>query len=421
MAGPLLATKLHVPRRRRGLVPRLRLQERLNRGGEAVLTLVSAPAGFGKTTLVTEWLAARDERSPAWLSLDQRDNDPVVFWTYVLTALQGTAPRVGAGALALLQEPHASLDEVLTTLVNELADVQDDVVVVLDDYHVIVARDVHDRLGFLLEHLPPQIHVVIATRADPALPLPRLRARRELIEIRADDLRLTAEEAAAYLNDVMGLALTGEHVAALEARTEGWIAALQWRRCRCRTGTTPPASSPVSRATTVTSSTTSSRRSCSARPTRSGPSFCERPYSAGSMARCAMSSSAGTAGRRCWSASTARTCFWCRSTTACTGTAITISSPTCCTHGCSQSNPTALPNCTGGPAAGTRSTASRPRQSGTRWPAETSSGRQTWSSSPCRRHGETATRQRCATGSSSSPRRCSVIVRSSAQAMRARL
>ncbi|MGY1680528.1 LuxR C-terminal-related transcriptional regulator [Geodermatophilus sp. SYSU D01176] len=226
MIGPLLTTKLHVPRRRRGLVVRPRLSERLDRADEAALTLVSAPAGFGKTTLLTEWLAAAG-RSTAWLSLDERDDDPVVFWTYLLSALETAVPGVAAGARTLLREPHASIDEVVATLVNELAAVPDDVVLVLDDYHVIAARDVHERIAFLLEHLPPQIRLVIATRADPPLPLARWRARGELVEVRAGDLRFTAEEAAVYLDEGMGLALTAEHVAALEARTEGWIAALQ--------------------------------------------------------------------------------------------------------------------------------------------------------------------------------------------------
>ena len=225
--GPLLTTKLHVPRRRRGLVTRPRLGERLRRSDEAALTLVSAPAGFGKTTLLTEWLAGAGGRPPAWLSLDERDNDPLLFWAYLLAALQKAVPGAGAGALTLLREPHASTDEVLATLVNELDAVADDVVLVLDDYHVITAREVHEGLTFLLEHLPPQVHLVIATRADPALPLARLRAGGKLVEVRADDLRFTAEEAAAYLTEAMGVALSSENVAALEARTEGWIAALQ--------------------------------------------------------------------------------------------------------------------------------------------------------------------------------------------------
>jgi len=229
MAGPLLETKLHVPRGRRGLVARRRLSERLSRGAESALTLVSAPAGFGKTTLLTEWLAGAgaDGRSCAWLSLDQRDNDPALLWSYLVAALQTASPEVGAGALSLLQSPQTPIEAVLATLLNDLSAISNDVVLVLDDYHVIDSRDVQDGMAFLLEHLPPQIHLVIASRADPALPLPRLRARGELVEIRAADLRFTPDEAAEYLNQKMGLVLTAQDVAALEGRTEGWIAALQ--------------------------------------------------------------------------------------------------------------------------------------------------------------------------------------------------
>ncbi|MGY1806951.1 LuxR C-terminal-related transcriptional regulator [Blastococcus sp. SYSU D00669] len=224
MAGPLLTTKLHVPRRRRGAVARPRLTERLRRGAEGPLTLVSAPAGFGKSTVLTEWLAA-DGRTAAWVSLDQRDGDPVLFWTYVLSALR-TTYGLGAGALAAL-EAHAPVDAVLATLVNELAAAPDDVVLVLDDHHLVESRDVQEGVAFLLEHLPPHVHLVIATRADPPLPLARLRARGDLVEVRADDLRFTADEAAAYLAGATGRQLPAEHVAALEGRTEGWIAALQ--------------------------------------------------------------------------------------------------------------------------------------------------------------------------------------------------
>jgi LuxR family maltose regulon positive regulatory protein len=229
MAGPLLETKFHVPRLRRGLVARPRLSERLSAGAEPLLTLVSAPAGFGKTTLLTAWLAAAATkgRSVAWLSLDQRDNDPALFWTYLVTALRAAEPGVGAGALVLLQPPQAPIDAVLATLLNDLYAVSNDVVLVLDDYHVIDAREVHDGMAFLLENLPPQTHLVIASRTDPTLPLPRLRARGELVEIRAADLRFTPGEAATYLTEAMGLALTAHDVAALEERTEGWIAALQ--------------------------------------------------------------------------------------------------------------------------------------------------------------------------------------------------
>ena len=229
MAGPLLETKLHVPRWRRSLVARPRLSERMSRGAESALTLVSAPAGFGKTTLLAEWLAvaAADGRAVAWLSLDQCDNDPALFWTYLVAALKTAAPGAGAGALSLLQPPEPPGEAGLVTLLNDLDAISNDVVLVLDDYHVIDARHVQDGMAFLLEHLPPQIHLVIGSRTDPALPLARLRGRGELAEIRAADLRFTPGEAAAYLNEVMGLALTAADVAALEGRTEGWIAALQ--------------------------------------------------------------------------------------------------------------------------------------------------------------------------------------------------
>jgi LuxR family transcriptional regulator, maltose regulon positive regulatory protein len=228
MAGPLLETKLHVPRRRGGLVARPRLVERLG-VGEPALRLVSAPAGFGKTTLLAQWLAtvSAGGRRVAWLSLDKSDNDPVVFWTYVVAALQRAAPGVGGPALTLLQAPQPPMEAVLATLLNELSASSDEVVLVLDDYHLIDAREVQDAMAFWVEHLPPQLQLVIAGRADPALPLARLRGRGQLLELRAAELRFTAQEAAAYLNEAMGLALTAGDVAALEGRTEGWIAALQ--------------------------------------------------------------------------------------------------------------------------------------------------------------------------------------------------
>ena len=228
----LLESKLHVPRSRGGLVARPRLGERLRHGAGSALTLVSAPAGFGKTTLLAEWLATvRGEgRSAAWLSLDPRDDDPVVFWRYLVAALQAgsaSASGFGAAALSLLERPGAPITDVVTALLNDLQSLPDDVVVILDDYHVIGARDIHDGIAFLLEHLPAPVHLVIAGRADPAFPLARMRARGQLVEIRAADLRFTPAEAAAYLNEVAGLGLGARDVAALEERTEGWIAALQ--------------------------------------------------------------------------------------------------------------------------------------------------------------------------------------------------
>ncbi len=222
-----------MPRPPRGLVSRPRLSERLDRGTASKLMLVSAPAGFGKTTLLTEWLAAgpaapADERLAAWLSLDRGDNDPASFWAYVIAALRTAAPGIGESALALLRAPQPPpVEAVLTALLNDLAAIAGDIVLVLDDYHVIDVREVQDGMTFLLDHVPPGLHVVIASRADPALPLARLRARGELAEIRAAELRFTPDEAAAYLNEMMGLRLTTRDVTALESRTEGWIAALQ--------------------------------------------------------------------------------------------------------------------------------------------------------------------------------------------------
>lgn len=222
--APLLTTKLHPPRRRRALVARPRLGDLADRSHQA-LTLVSAPAGFGKTTLVADWFA--DDDSTAWLSLDPRDDHPVRFWTYVLAALETAAPDLSSNAGSLLQAPGVPLDVVVATLINDLETASRDLVLVLDDYHVISSPEIHESVAFLLEHLPPQIRLVIATRADPPLPLASLRADGDLLEVRAADLRFTTGEAAAYLSDAMDLTLTAADVDVLEARTEGWIAALQ--------------------------------------------------------------------------------------------------------------------------------------------------------------------------------------------------
>ena len=212
-AGPLLQTKLYLPRPRRGQVGRPRLLERLRRGADSKLTLLSAPAGFGKTTLLAEWLddPSRRRDSTAWLSLDPSDSQALPFWSYVIAALQTVAPGVGATRSRCCgSRNHRLIELVLAPLVNELSTTSHQIVLVLDDYHVIDAHDVHHGMAFLLEHLPPQIHVVIATRADPPLPLARLRGRAELVEIRAADLRFTPDEALAYLNEVMDLDLTAQ-------------------------------------------------------------------------------------------------------------------------------------------------------------------------------------------------------------------
>ena len=229
MAGPLIATKLYVPKVRPGLVARPRLLDRLRRGATSRLTLLSAPAGFGKTTLLAEWLdeTAAEDRSVAWVSLDPSDNEPSWFWTYVVTALQTAVPGVGSGALELIGSSPMPTDLVLTTLLNELAAAPGDIWLVLDDYHLADTNDVRDGMTLLLEHLPPHVHLVLSTRADPDLPLARWRVRGELVEIRAADLRFTSDEAATYLIEATGLHLAAEDVEVLEERTEGWIAALQ--------------------------------------------------------------------------------------------------------------------------------------------------------------------------------------------------
>lgn len=229
VARPLIGTKLYVPRLRQGLVGRTRLHELLDAGGLTRLTLVSAPAGFGKTTLLSEWAlgAGAAGRPVAWVSLDTADNEAASFWSYVVTALQTAVTGIGAGALERIASAPMSIGGVLTPLLNELATAPGEVWLVLDDYHVVVDQDVREGMTFFLEHLPANIHVLLSTRADPDLPLPRWRVRGELVEIRAADLRFTPEEATAYLNASAGLNLTALEVAALEERTEGWIAALQ--------------------------------------------------------------------------------------------------------------------------------------------------------------------------------------------------
>jgi LuxR family maltose regulon positive regulatory protein len=226
--SPLLRTKLYVPQTRRGLVPRPRLSERLSREVRPRLTLVSAPPGFGKTTLLAAWLAETSaERPVAWVSLEESEQEPGSFWTYVVTALDAAAPGVGAAALPLLQTANPPIGTVLALVLNELGALSGGLDLVLDDYHLADGPAIASDMTFLLEHLPPRVHLVISTRADPALPLARLRARGELVEVRAADLRFTPGEVAAYLNEVIGLDLDAADVAALEARTEGWIAALQ--------------------------------------------------------------------------------------------------------------------------------------------------------------------------------------------------
>lgn len=224
---PLLATKLFIPPPRPKAVRRPRLVDRLDEGMNSKLTLISAPAGFGKTTLVSEWIP--DSEWPvAWLSLDEEDGELHRFLTYFIAALRKVTDGVGEGVLAMLESPQPPpVESMLTVLLNDIAAIPDHFMLVLDDYHAIDSEPVDRSLGFLIEYLPPQMHLIVTTREDPQLPLARLRVRGELTEIRAADLRFTDAEAAAFLNEAMDLNLTEEAVAALEHRTEGWIAGLQ--------------------------------------------------------------------------------------------------------------------------------------------------------------------------------------------------
>ncbi|MCB9423143.1 MAG: helix-turn-helix transcriptional regulator [Ardenticatenaceae bacterium] len=248
MSGDLLQTKLYVPHLRPFLVPRPHLIQHLNQGLHQLckLILISAPAGFGKTTLVSEWIHQKDESRKqkdgsgevslhpsrvAWLSLDEGDHDLTRFLTYFVAALnrlQGVEKPLGEGAMTMLQSPQPPPTEViLTALINDIAALSDSIVLVLDDYHVIESPPVDEAVTFFLEHLPPQLNLVVITRVDPALPLARLRGRRQLLELRAADLRFTSAETAEFLNQVMGLNLSAADIAALEERTEGWISGLQ--------------------------------------------------------------------------------------------------------------------------------------------------------------------------------------------------
>jgi len=223
----LLNTKLFIPRPRKNLVFRPRLVERLNAGLEKKLTLIAAPAGFGKTTLLSEWIP-QSPRCVTWLSLDDADNDSTRFWTYFIVSIQQLRSELGEGALALLQSLQVPpISSILTTLINDITAFPDAFVIVLDDYHIIESQSIHEGLTFLIAHLPVNMHLVITTRIDPPLPLARLRARDNLTEIRANDLRFTADETKSFITREVKASLTAEEVAVLETRTEGWIAGLQ--------------------------------------------------------------------------------------------------------------------------------------------------------------------------------------------------
>jgi LuxR family maltose regulon positive regulatory protein len=222
--SPILQTKLIAPRIHPNLITRSRLSDQIEWGVKAghKLTLVAAAAGFGKTTAVSSWVHQMQQRT-AWLSLEESDDEPGVFWTYVLASIQTILPDFANSVFAALTgSPPVPVDSLLPALVNELTGLEHPLVLVLDDYHVIGSQEIHNSLSFLLDHLPPQFHLVIATRADPPLPVARLRGQRLLTEIRSKDLRFTSAETRALLNDMMKLDLISEEIELLEARTEGW-------------------------------------------------------------------------------------------------------------------------------------------------------------------------------------------------------
>jgi LuxR family maltose regulon positive regulatory protein len=227
MTTPLLTTKLYMPPIRPELVPRPRLIEHLNEGLHRRLILVSAPAGFGKTTLISVWIK-NSGIVAAWISLDEGDNDPARFLAYLVAALRTIEESIGKGTLAALQSPQPPDSEILlTALINEINALPHRLILALDDYHLITARPVHEAVSFLIDHLPPQMQVVMATRADPPLPIARLRGRGQLTELRQTDLRFSLDEATAFLKQVMALDLSTDDIDALTARTEGWITGLQ--------------------------------------------------------------------------------------------------------------------------------------------------------------------------------------------------
>lgn len=223
----LLNTKLNVPLVRPSHVQRIELIQKLDKLQEYKLALIVAPAGYGKTALVSEWIA-QSQLKVAWFSIDAGDNDPVRFWDYVIAAIQTLYPDIGKQTLTLLHEPQPlPIETILSTLINELSALPDLFAVVLDDYHVIESSAIHDGLAFLVEHLPAQLRLIMTTRTDPPLPLARMRVRSQLLELRSADLRFSPPQIAAFFTDVMGLTLTSEEVTALDTRVEGWIAGLQ--------------------------------------------------------------------------------------------------------------------------------------------------------------------------------------------------
>jgi LuxR family maltose regulon positive regulatory protein len=226
MEAPLLQTKFYTPQPQTSHIPRPQLVERINEGIERKLTLITAPAGFGKTSLLSQWVS-QSRRSVSWLSLEEDDDEIARFLSYFILALQNIHEHIGAELLAALQNSQSlQINTFLAMLVNEISLIAADFSLILDDYHVIATTSIHEALVFVLDHSPPTLHLIIAGRADPFFPISRYRARGELIELRMEDLRFSAEETKRYLNQVSRLDLKEEDVLALNSRTEGWISGI---------------------------------------------------------------------------------------------------------------------------------------------------------------------------------------------------
>jgi hypothetical protein len=362
----LISTKLVPPVPRAGLIARAGLQSLLEAGLAAKLCLLDAPAGSGKTTLLAQWCATAGAGRVAWVSLDESDNDPTRLWTSIGEALHGAEAGVASAALRALRRTGVRHERVvLPSLLNDLNGIGSPLVLVLDDYHLITDTTCHRLVTFFLDHLPARVHLLLATRVDPPLPLARMRAKGELAELRAAEFQFTDEEAAALLNGAMGLQLATEDVERLAERTEGWAPACTWPGSRSADERTPAPSSPPFTGTTATWPTTWPPTCSPASRRRSGGS-CSGPRSCGACpARCATTcwrprgppSSCGG-----WSVPT---CSWCPWTTGGSGIATISCSASCCAWSSAVRTPSWSRRCIGGPRPGTAAAGTSRRPSTT--------------------------------------------------------
>ena len=377
----LLATKLHVPRPQPGFVPRPRLVQALSEGLARRRVLICAPAGFGKTSLLADW-ARSAGRPVAWLGLDAGDNDPARFWRYVVAALDRAQPGIAGHLGPLLgPPPPRSLDGFVTALINELAAQpgRDEVLLVLDDYHLVDSGPVHESVAFLLENLPPGLLLAVSGRADPPLPLARLRARGQLAELRAAELRFTTEEAAALLG-AAGPVLPDTAVVALTARTEGWAAGLQLAALSLR-GRTDAAG--------FVAAFSGSHRFVldyladevlDGQPGQVRAFLLETSVLERLSGELCDAVTGGPVARRCCTTSSRRACSWCRWMRCAAGGATTICSPICSAPAWSRSSPAGCQSCTGPRPPGSMSMIWAMMRCGTRWRPGTRPGRRSWSS-----------------------------------------